>query len=385
MNIETLYINKNKCTGCEACFEVCPVNAITMKPDNEGFLYPVIDEKLCIDCNKCINVCQIHGMPVLERLNKPLLYAAKNNNLSVRKMSSSGGIFSLFADLIIENEGSVAGVVFDKDLKIMHTIARESFEVQKMRGSKYAQSSINKVYGKCKKELQNGNYVLFTGTPCQIEGLNKFLSKKYDNLLTIDLLCRGVGSPLVYKDWLAFLPKKIEKNTINFRSKILGWKMSCISYSRSECEYISKDLFLFSSLYGNHYILRPSCYKCDFNTKFRVADITLGDFWGVDKLMPDFDDDTGVSFVLCNTNKGYEYFNKINERCEHRLFDIDEYVSFQPALYCQVEEPNERVSFWTDYSKCGFKKTALKYVGKDIYHRGIRYIRRALSASKAKK
>lgn len=385
MTEEFLYLNKNKCTGCEACYEVCPVNAITMKPDHEGFLYPVIDQQLCIDCNRCISVCQIHGMSIVERLNKPILYAAKNNDLCVRKMSSSGGLFSLFANFVIEIGGSVVGVVFDKDLNIIHTIAWDLFGVNKMRGSKYAQSSINKVYSKCKKELQNGNYVLFTGTPCQIEGLNKFLSKKYDNLLTIDLLCRGVGSPLVYKDWLAFLPKKIGIDSINFRSKLLGWKMSCISYSLNGREYMNESLSFFSRLYGSHYILRPCCYQCEFNSKFRVADITLGDFWGIDKLMPDFDDDTGVSFVLCNTNKGYEYFNKIKERCEYRLCDIDSYVPFQPALYRQVDEHGERMSFWADYSKCGFKKTALKYVGKDIYHRGIRYIRRVLSASKYKK
>lgn len=386
MTEEFLYLNKNKCTGCEACYEVCPVNAITMKPDHEGFLYPVIDQQLCVDCNRCISVCQIHGFSKRERLKTPILYAVKNKDLSVRKLSSSGGVFALLADVIIKAEGSVIGVIIDKNYEIIHAVARCSDNVKKMYGSKYVQSTMREMYSCCKKALETGVQVLFTGTPCQIEGLNKFLNKQYTNLLTVDLLCHGVNSPLIYKDWLDYLPDFIDKHTIRFRSKLTGWKDSCISgcskRDQYKTEYTGNTFQAFSTLFWSHLILRPCCYQCDFTNTMRVADITLGDFWGADTLMPDFDDDLGISFVLCNTNKGIEYFNNIKETCDYRLFDLAKYVPFQPALHRRVNVPLERECFWTDYSKNGFKKTILKYVGMDLYHRVTRYIRRKCNAAK---
>lgn len=221
--------------------------------------------------------------------------------------------------------------------------------------------------------------VLFSGTPCQIEGLNKYLDKPYNNLFTVDLICRGVNSPLIYSDWLNSISKTIDKKSINFRDKTFGWQHFCISFKMKRGLYTGKKASCFSRLFGMHLILRPACYNCRFTSKTRVADITLGDFWGIDSFFPDMNDDLGVSCVLCNTEKGKNFFNKISNLCIYKTCEIDDYIPFQPALYKQVEKPFNRDVFWFDYTKYGFRHVIRKYVGMNIINRGMRFLRRMVN------
>lgn len=312
-----------------------------MQEDKEGFLYPEVNTSLCVDCGICEKVC-----PVINRgkeQNPLQVFAAKNKDEKIRIESSSGGIFSLLAEKIINEGGVVFGARFNENWEVIHDYTDSVDGLSAFRGSKYVQSRIGDTYRQAEKFLREGREVLFSGTPCQIKGLKLFLRKKYDNLLTVDLVCHGVPSPGIWKQYLDEIvrnPDRREgrgKNTvlpsskdmpdisgISFRDKQLGWKKFSFVVRKKSAVKADKNSVLLSDIHHQNpfmkaflanVILRPSCYECKAKDGTSGSDITIADFWGVQHIMPDFDDDKGVGLVLINTEKGIGTFRSLDVEC----------------------------------------------------------------------
>lgn len=324
--------DKHNCCGCSACVQRCPKQCISLHEDNEGFLYPHVNTNDCINCGLCEKVC-----PWLNRQNKlqPLeVLAVKNRNEDERMASSSGGVFIALAKKVIADGGVVFGAVFDENWEVKHTYAEKIEDVRPMMGSKYLQSRIENCYKNAEKFLKDGRLVLFTGSPCQITGLHNYLRKDYPNLISVDILCHGVPSPGVWRKYIkeifnfARLETEVGNNKImspskrvtpiitdiKFRDKTFhGWKKYSFVVS-------GKTIMLSELFYQNPFMrgfisnvyLRPSCYKCKCKNGISHSDITIGDFWGAPKAMPDFDDDKGIGLVLVNTNRGKVIFDSLD-------------------------------------------------------------------------
>ena len=290
--------NKSNCCGCEACAQVCPHHCIDMKEDSEGFLYPSVNKEACVSCGLCLKVCPM--TEVGDTREPSLVYAAKNLNESTQLHSSSGGVFSLIAEHVIEEGGVVFGARFNDQWEVVHDYTDNLQGLQCFRGSKYVQSRIDSSFTLAKSFLQSGRKVLFTGTACQISGLKKYLRKDYENLITLDVICHGVPSPLVWKSYLQQQTNLKDITSVKFRDKVSGWKnySSNLYYQKSGNEEQIITLQPFMNLFLSNMILRPSCSSCLFKAGKCGSDITLGDFWGIDRVLPGFDDDKGVSAVL---------------------------------------------------------------------------------------
>ena len=338
--------DKKDCCGCHACASVCARHSITMQEDNEGFLYPVVDTSTCTDCGLCEKVCPVINQ---DEPRKPLkVYAAKNRDEEIRRQSSSGGIFTPLAEAVIRDGGVVFGAKFDKDWNVVHAWTDTIEGIADFRGSKYVQSTIGNTYREAREFLKQGRKVLFSGTPCQIAGLRKFLRKEYGNLLAVDVVCHGVPSPLVWRKYLEETRENLRaerdagKNTlssslndlpvitgISFRDKTHGWKKFGfrLRYAASKAAEnsvsvpaINKEQEMLQSFRDNIFMqgflanlyLRPSCYACAARSGKGGSDISIADFWGVQNYYPEFDDDKGVGLVLVNTNKGKRAYAEVD-------------------------------------------------------------------------
>ena len=352
---------KKDCCGCNACVQKCPKQCISLKEDFEGFLYPIVDKATCIDCGLCEKVC-----PVLHQ-NEPReplkVYAAKNYNEEIRKQSSSGGIFTLLAEKIIQESGVVFGARFDENWEVRHDYTETIEGLAAFRGSKYVQSRIEDNYLKAETFLKQGRKVLFSGTPCQIAGLKRFLRKEYENLLTVDFICHGVPSPGVWRRYLQETvvrmcdknsvstdPISIEKariESISFRDKESGWKkysftltLSATTWSGvkntvSLSEVFPKNTFMKGFLADLY--LRPSCYACPAKCGKSDSDITIGDFWGIQNYYPELDDDKGISLLIIS-----------NKNCKDLLLQVQLYEQkeIQHVYFKSVNCPSEREKFF---------------------------------------
>lgn len=302
--------NPQKCCGCGACFDACPVNAISMQEIN-GFMYPVINDSKCINCGKCKQICPIINTKYIN-FEKPLCYAVCANNIE-REDSSSGGAFPVLAKYILNKGGVVVGAAFNEKWGCDHILIDSIDEIKKLKGSKYLQSNAYICYKDIKEKLNQGKTVLFSGTPCQNAGLKAFLGKDYKKLYCIDIICHGVPSPAI---WQQFLSENFtDISSINFRDKEKGWNNFELSiYHNKNKKYsliMTDDVYMMSFL--THLNLRKSCTSCPFNKIPRQGDLTIGDFWGVDASNPIFADDKGVSVVLVNNEKGQKLFSEIKE------------------------------------------------------------------------
>ncbi len=311
-------LNKKDCCGCSGCVNVCPKEAIFMKESAEGFLYPCIDKSKCINCGLCYKVC-----PILSKKNQsengefPVAYAVKNRNKKDLLSSSSGGVFISLANKIISEGGVVYGAAYDDSFSVVHIRVDNKNELNKIQGSKYVQSNIGKIYKKVKKDLLENKKVLFTGTPCQVDALKKFLINEYENLITCDLVCHGVPSQKLFKKYILYLEKKYKKKIVkyDFRNKEKkGWGLtSKIVFDDGTKKYLNSD---FDPYYDNFLkcnTYRESCYRCKYCTIKRYSDITLADYWGILSFHQDFYDKNGVSLILINTKKGQFIINQLKE------------------------------------------------------------------------
>ena len=310
-------ISADKCCGCGVCFNKCPTKAISMKSDTDGFLYPVIDNKKCINCGLCVKSCPVF-QPTYTNTKNPECYAAMAPD-ELRLKSSSGGLFSLFAEHILDNGGCVCGAAFKPDWSVHHIIIDSKEDLEKLRGSKYVQSDTENVYQEIKQRLKKQQPVLFSGTPCQVAGLYKFLEKPSDMLLTIEIVCHGTPSPAVWQQYLKEYNAEIE--TVSFRDKsIFQWAttMNILFKNKNEVHLLPEDDPYFKTFLPN-ISLRKSCGSCPFATLPRQADITLADFWGIEKFNPQLNDKMGTSLILTNTEKGRKYFELVQPKKTHTV------------------------------------------------------------------
>ena len=322
---------KKNCCGCSACVNICPQKCIDMKRDIEGFEYPSIIESKCINCSLCEKVCPINNS---KKIDDRLLesYVAYSHNDDIRLNSSSGGIFSLIAENILDKKGVVFGASFDSNFDVCHTMIESKSDLYKLRGSKYTQSKIGNTYEQCKQILDSGSIVLYTGTECQISGLKSYLKKEYENLYTVDVLCHGVPSPKLWRKYLEYQEQRYNSSIkqIFFRDKTYGWKDYSINVkfdNNDEYKNIFKNDY-FMKLFLKDISLRPSCYDCKFKDINRVSDITLGDCWGIENYMPDMDDDKGTSVVLLHSEKGVNLFNLLKDKMIYKQeFNVDKILA----------------------------------------------------------
>ena len=425
-----LCISFGDCCGCTACYSVCPKRAIQMVEDDEGFPYPHVNENLCIGCHLCEKVC-VFKRDAEIRKNKencnssePLFtYAVRHRNEQVRMESRSGGIFTAVSDLVFSQGGVVYGCVLDDNFEALHIRASCAEERDEMRGSKYIQSSLNDTYREIKSDLDKDLLVLFSGTSCQVSGLKAFLEKEYFNLLCIDIVCHGVSSPLVWRKYLRWQEDRNNGKivSVDFRNKReFGWRAHIETLHLQSCDkflgenshrnsasakleqlqdrYSSKiklrndvlsrptpkeffckddgvDTIVYSDIFTNlfyeHCILRPSCYQCPYKSLTHPGDITIGDYWGINLVSAaHLDDDRGVSLVMINTDKGKKMFDSVKKDIIAEETGVSQKMMQQP-LRESFSCPDNRGQFWDDFHKLPFAKISRKYA-KHSYRENIR-------------
>lgn len=375
-----LFVTKKNCCGCSACENICPKKSISMIADNKGFLYPTINLETCIKCNLCKKVCPFNNDYIkVQNIDDIKVYAAKNIDEDVRRTSSSGGVFTVISDFILKNNGSIYGAEINENFDVNHNRAITAKERDKFKGSKYVQSNLKDIFMKVKQDIKEGKYVLFTGTPCQVAGLNMFLGEKIDKnkLYLCDIICHGTPSPKLFKDYISFMEKKHKSKIkhINFRSKSIKNELTDMKIVFTNGKVYNKPSWKepFYRLFYSDMIIRPSCYNCKFSNLHRASDITIGDYWGIDKSMPDFQDNKGISLILINSEKGQDLFESIKENMIIRNSNIVDCL--QPNLQQPTKENSKTEVFWKDYDKRGFRYIIKKYADYGIFREILRKVK----------
>lgn len=344
--------DKTQCCGCSACAAICPKQCITMTEDEEGFLYPTIKKEECVDCNACISVCSIQR-PAKEVRTKQIGYLMQHKDEAIRMESSSGGAFSAIAFSVIEQNGVVFGAAYDENFHVIHRYVETKEQIQLFRNSKYVQSTLRDCFREVKSFLEAGRLVCFSGTPCQVEGLVRYLKKPYENLLLVDVVCHGVGSPMIWKKYLEY-QNVIENgiDSIRFRDKYYGYKYSTMTLIRGGKKIYhagaQKDPMLrafFSDICD-----RPACYQCAFKKRYRVSDITLWDCFSVYDFANEMDDDKGTTRVLCHSEKGANAINAALKMLNYREIDPDRLVKGSKEMFSAVKMNPRRERFFSDAS-----------------------------------
>ena len=349
------------CTGCKACGDVCPVGAIEYNKNHEGFWYPKINTVKCINCGKCIKTCPQNNEPYLLRDTKKCLAAYSKEDF-YRIQSTSGGLFPLFAEKIIEFGGSVYGCKYCDDYKgVVHSDAETKDEILALCGSKYVQSDTEGVYRKIAEKLSSGKRVLFCGTPCQVAALYKYLGGDNERLLTIDFICHGINSPDAYRAYIDEKEKEIKSKVcfVQMKNKKKGWK-SLATYIRyqngeSTLQDRNEDMWIRGYISFNLYH-RKSCFNCMYRKSKRKADITLGDYWGLDKIGPN-DEKKGVSVVLINSDKGRWWIDLLKDRVSWKEGNLSDVINENPAIFYDPVEYQGRKVFFLMLKKTSFKSS----------------------------
>lgn len=355
--------DKADCCGCTACASICPKDAITMEPDTLGFKYPKVDLDKCIDCGLCEKVCAFNdNYDKSLNLKEPEIYAARHKDIHEIETSRSGAAFIAISDYILENGGIVYGVGYKDHFRVAHKRATTKEERNEFKGSKYVQSDLDGIFRQVKEDLKQGNTVLFSGTPCQTAGLNSYIGKKFrENLVLVDIVCHGVPSPYIWQDYLTYLENKYKSKIIkvNFRDKSrIGWSGHIESFVFANKNKVELDVFKY--LFGKNIMLRSSCGSCVFTNFNRPSDITIGDYWGWEKISKDFNDDNkGCSLLFINTIKGQILLNKISNNLF--LLKSDKEKSVQPNLESPSVLDKKNTDFKIDFQRRGFKYVAKKY------------------------
>lgn len=356
---------ENACCGCRACENVCLISAITMQQDDIGFLYPHVDEQKCLHCGHCAKTCPMLNSQKYDTKTQEI-YAISLKDKELLSKSTSGGAFSLFANDVIAQRGVVFGATLDETMCVKHIGVETQEDLAVLRGSKYVQSDTGDVYTLILNHLQSGRKVLFSGMPCQVDGLNRFLDTKKqsaENLLTVDILCHGVPTPKIWKDYVSCIEEVYhgKLKSFKFRSKMAGWENS-IEYAEFENRkkvYNTHTILTYLTLFHKNLSLRPSCYACDYHTYQRCSDITIGDFWGIDKSMPQINDNKGLSLIIVNTKKGKETFDRVSSRAV--VHSSNAKNCEQQALMYNAKPQGDIDAFRKDYAEHGYAYIAQKY------------------------
>lgn len=345
------YLDKSKCCGCEACKAICPKKAISMEEDEKGFAYPKINKDVCIDCGQCVEVCNFRKFNAFN--GEPLAFAARHKNKKEIESSRSGAIFIALSDYVLNKGGAVCGCELLKDNTVVHSIKFNKNEVDKFKGSKYVQSNMNSVFPQCENILKEGKWLLFSGTGCQVHGLISYLGLRKINrekLITLDIVCHGVPSPKVWKNYVDAISKK-EKDTlinVNFRDKsIFGWKEHKESYTFKNGKIKTSNDW--ARVYYSHNMFRDCCYECPYTTPSRMSDFTVADCWGIEKVAPRFNDDKGVSLLIVQSERAFKIFKEVSNCIDFDAIDLK--LVLQPQLIHPVQKGAHFDKFWSDYSE----------------------------------
>lgn len=353
------------CTGCGACINICPLKCINMVRNHEGFDYPEINLVKCIDCKKCYNVCPENFTVEFHNNNETSVYAAWNKNEKIRYNSSSGGVFSAIAEYVINQGGVVYGAAYDNNMVVRHIPVTSVKDLEKVRGSKYVQSNIGLVYKSVLQNLEEGKKVLFSGTPCQIAGLNKIIEN--ENLYTIDILCKGVPSPKMLELYVDSEQEKVgaKIKSINFRDKKYGWGISTTKLFFKDKEYeVVNGENIHMLAFAKALTLRNCCSKCIYAKKERNSDITMGDFWGIGRTIKfNHSKKNGISLLMINSEKGKELLKNIKNEVVLEKRTLEEAVNGQgSALSKPVINNDLRNSFFQDLNNNNIDFIYYKYI-----------------------
>lgn len=354
------------CTGCAACFNICPQKCIRMFQNHEGYIRPKIDINICKKCGFCERVCPVFHVQKPNTTFIQDCYACWNKDEAIQLNSSSGGMFTVFAEYILDNGGIVFGAAYDENMIVKHIAVTQKDELKRLRGSKYVQSDIGYSYIKVKKELEKNKLILFSGTPCQIAGLYAICGKKYDNLLTCDVICRGVPSPGLFAIYIAWIESKFNRKLIkiNFRDKCKGWDCASTiaSFSDGTNHVLTGTENSFMRSFTNLF-LNTACYKCRYANIKRQGDITLGDFWGIGKVEPfKYNSQNGISLIILNTEKGHRIFQENLKWFYSEKRDIKEAILRNPGLTAPAVKCNRREIFFKDYNKLDYDTLVMLYL-----------------------
>lgn len=378
MEMEVVPKSKSECCGCSICSKICPKKAIKMKADKEGFLYPNIDKSKCINCGICLKECAFYKAKKEQSKSNKGVYIAEHKNEKVRMNSRSGGVFVACSDWILSNNGVVYGCILNKDMDIIHIRAKNSKERNEMCKSKYAQSDITNIVTRVEEDLQKGKKVLFTGTGCQVDAILNYLRVRKvssNNLYTMDLICHGVVSPLIFKNYIKWLEKrykgKIDKFEFRDKSKN-GWK------GHKESAVINgkkHELGIYRNIFYSNLCIRPSCYNCKYTKVNRNSDITFGDAWGTAEAMLNFDN-KGTSVVIIQNEKGMELLEAIRKDCKVKEVELEHFM--QSNLQKSSSPKGNREQFWKTYERGKIDAIIKKYGETSLINKIKAYLKRKL-------
>lgn len=368
MERENNVCDRDQCTGCGACYTVCPLNCITMATDNEGFYYPSIDLELCIRCGKCKSTCPSLGKKQNPNNIETRAFAFVNSDLDTLSKSSSGGFFSAIAEWVFMKNGIVYGCKYDENFNAVFCKAESLEEIEIMRGSKYVESKAWTVYMDIKHNLSVGRIVLFVALPCQVAGLLSVISEtERDNLYMVDLLCHGVPSHKLFESYISYLANKEgELQQYSFRDKkYWGWgswgTYSVVSNGKRKEKKLLVANDYYYSLYFRENNYRESCYRCDNASLPRKSDLTIGDCWNIEEMNESIRSRDGVSLVLVNSEKGSKAFADISNKHLSIPLQLEDVKKYNKTIVMPSNRPEERDDFYKDFCRLGFEKTANKY------------------------
>lgn len=361
INIE----DKSKCCGCRACEQICPIDVIQMEEDTEGFIYPKVGEK-CIECKLCEKVCPLlNDNKELDEKFVQKVYGAYIKDEEILLNSSSGGIFTVLAEIVLKQCGGVFGAAYNEDMKVEHICVENTTDLHKLRGSKYVQSDTGETYKEVKQMLKKGRDVLYVGTPCQIAGLKRYLGKVYERLVTVDLVCHGTPSPKIFREYIQYLNSKSNDRVkeFNFRYKgEYGWGLRYqLKFQSNKGETNTAALSPYYYAFLNDMLHRPVCYSCPYATEHREGDITLADYWGIEQEHPEMFNKKGNSLIIVNSKKGREILQEI----EGKLKIVESTMKVAKKKNGNLSKPSNkhihRDIIYIDLENHGFKYISKKY------------------------
>lgn len=358
--------DKEDCCGCTACKYICPVNAIEMKEDEEGFLYPIVDEEKCINCGLCKKTCPILNRKKEEKIEQKA-YILNNKEKKIREKSTSGGAFTEIAKYVLNKNGIVYGAAFNNSFEVEHQKAIKEEELEKFRNSKYVQSNLKDTFKEIKEHLEEGKFICFSGTPCQIEGLKDYLKKDYENLVLVDVVCRAVPSPKLLRKYLDYIQEKSLNHepiqSISFRDKSkYGYKYTQMKITSKNNTYengIETDPYL--RAFFNGYSIRSSCLNCKFKKRYRVSDFTMWDCFNVEKFDKNMDDNGGTTRLLIHTEKGRKIFDEIKDNFIYKEINTDKIIEGSKEIVYSTKDNPNREKFFEDFNRMDINKVFEKY------------------------
>ena len=363
--------DKEKCCGCNACGDICSKKAISFKVDNEGFWYPEVDKEKCVDCGLCEKVCPILQVDSLKKndFEIPKCFAAQNKNLESLFNSTSGSAFAGFAEKIYKDGGYVGGAVFNDDYSVRQFISNDKADLEQLRNTKYVQSNSEGFYIAVRNILKEGNKVLVCGLPCQMAALRAFLRKDYENLIIVDMICLGINSPRILPAYLHWKEEQHGSKLVYYKAKNkeLGWRelTTKMVFENGDVEYDKKDTNYFTQGFiSTHAFARPSCYDCKFKGLPRIADITIGDFWGAERYVgKEYDYNLGTSCVLINSQKGLNFYETVRSKFKDKEIRFEDVQVSNQALVKSLTRPSfNRAQLYEDLANMPFDSFAQRYI-----------------------